>query len=183
MVKKNRIFFVLFWGVQCFSGQEIISKKDSVNGNQYSMEMDVKIDELLKREEMKCVHDRLIHKGSIKRKDVNSKLIEKKALANKIIIKPLSMADICTERPKLMGYKIQITVTNNSHDANNIRYEFRKKFPNLRIELDSSLRPNYKILAGSFFSKKSGESDLTNVRKVYYDAILIPYRIFCVESK
>lgn len=182
MVKKNRILFFLFWGGQCFSGQEIISKIDSVNGNLYSMEMYFRIDELLKREEMKCVHNKLIHKDNIKRKDVISRLVEKKTLANKII-KPLSIADICMERPKLMGYKIQITVTNNSNDANNIRYEFRKKFPNLRIELDSSLRPNYKILAGSFFSKKSGESDLRNVRKVYYGAILIPYRIFCVESK
>jgi len=172
----------------CFQNiyaQKIISKKDSVGGNVYTTQMDSRIDELLTRSEESCnrpggpkIVNNTTGGGSVISED--RPVISTPRVIN---TKSLSTADICRNRPKLSGYKIQIAVTNNSNDANKIRYEVRQSFPDLRTELDSSLRPNYKILAGSFFSKQSGSEDLRRVKRVYSGAILIPYRIFCVEAK
>ncbi|WP_337059130.1 SPOR domain-containing protein [Elizabethkingia meningoseptica] len=173
------LFFTVF--AQYFAAQEIINRKDSINGNVYSVEMDVRIDDLLRQIELNCLKPK-IKKGDTK-KSVYSKFLDKNKKESKIRFNTISMAEICKEKPKLMGYKIQIAVTNKGYEANKIRYEIRKKFPDLRTELDSSLRPNYKILAGSFFSKQSGSADLKRVRAIYPDAVLIVYRIFCAESK
>ena len=182
MTIKRYISFIIF-GVQYFSAQEIIKKIDSVNGHIYSIEMDVRIDDLLEKTENNCMQSSIKNGDNNKRKEIVNRLISKKKLTTKTNYTTLSIADICKEKPKLMGYKIQIATTNNGNDANKIRHDIRNNFPALRAEIDSSLRPNYKILAGSFFSKKSGNNDLKQVKKIYNDAILIPYRIFCVEAK
>ena len=100
-----------------------------------------------------------------KRKEIVNRLISKKKLTTKTNYTTLSIADICKEKPKLMGYKIQIATTNNGNAANKIRHDIRNNFPALRAEIDSSLRPNYKILAGSFFSKKVEIMILNKLRK------------------
>ena len=60
---------------------------------------------------------------------------------------------------------------------------FRRRFPQLKVETDASLRPNYKILAGSYFNKQSATSDLNAIRKEFKSAIAVQYRIFCAEAK
>ncbi|OPC37962.1 SPOR domain-containing protein [Elizabethkingia miricola] len=181
----NRKIFILIitLTIQYLNAQETILRKDSVNGNTYSIEMDIRIDDLLRQMENNCIKSIVNNRIDGKRKSIAKKPAIRKELVNKIGFATLSIADICKKKPKLMGYKIQVSVTNNNNDANKIRHQFRQKFPNLRTELDNSLRPNYKILAGSFFNKQSGGDDLRNVRGVYHEAILIPYRIFCIESK
>ncbi|MDX8569349.1 SPOR domain-containing protein [Elizabethkingia sp. HX XZB] len=178
-----KIYILLIgFSIQYVRAQEITNIKDSINGNVYSMEMDVRIDNLLKKMENNCIKSNIDSK-IITKKKVANKFIGKKETKKDISFSILSIADICRRQPKLMGYKIQIIVVNNSNEANKMRSEIRNNFPSLRVELDSSFRPNYRVLAGSFFSKQSGTIDLKNVRKIYHDAILIPYRIFCVESK
>ncbi|WP_407476772.1 SPOR domain-containing protein [Elizabethkingia anophelis] len=181
----NRKIFILIilLALQYLNAQETILRKDSINGNAYSIEMDIRIDDHLRQMEDNCMKSIVNNKIDGKRKSIVKKPVVRKELVNKMRFATLSIADICKKKPKLMGYKIQVSVTNNSNDANKIRYQFRQKFPNLRTELDNSLRPNYKILAGSFFSKQSGRDDLKSVRGIYHEAILIPYRIFCIESK
>ncbi|MEW7401960.1 SPOR domain-containing protein [Elizabethkingia anophelis] len=172
----------------CFQNiyaQKIISKKDSVGSNVYTTQMDSRIDELLTKSEESCNRPSgpKVVNNSGSGLVISDDRIVISTPRNSINTKTLSTADICRNRPKLSGYKIQVAVTNNSNDANKIRYEVRQSFPDLRTELDSSLRPNYKILAGSFFSKQSGSEDLRRVKRVYGSAVLIPYRIFCVEAK
>lgn len=82
-----------------------------------------------------------------------------------------------------MGYKIQVVVVKSNEEASKISVEFRNNFRNLKVEKDASLRPNYKILAGSYFSKQSAADDLRNIKRVYPSAMVIPYAVFCVEAK
>nr|WP_199162105.1 SPOR domain-containing protein [Elizabethkingia sp. ASV34] len=182
MVRKIYILLIALF-TQYFSAQETINKKDSINGNVYSIEMDIRINDLLEQTENKCRQYKINSKISDKRKIPVNKLLDRNKKMHKSHSIMLSIAEICKKKPKLMGYKIQVALTNNENDVNRIRYEVRKNFPNLRTELDGSLMPNYKIMAGSYFTKESGKIDLKKVRNIYHEAILIPYRIFCVESK
>ena len=97
--------------------------------------------------------------------------------------KELTTADICRNSPKLLGFKIQVGVGKNSAEANDMRADFRTKFPALKTEVDASLRPHYKLLAGSYFSKESAKDDYKQIKRYYSTAMLIPYRIFCAEAK
>ncbi len=82
-----------------------------------------------------------------------------------------------------MGYKIQITTVKSNEEANEVKSYFRKRFPNLKVETDASLRPNYKILAGSYFTKQSASGDLSKIREYFKSAVAVQYRIFCSEAK
>jgi cell division septation protein DedD len=97
--------------------------------------------------------------------------------------KELTTAEICRNSPKLLGFKIQVGVGKNSTEANDMRADFRSKFPALKTEVDASLRPHYKLLAGSYFSKESAKDDYKQIKRYYSTAMLIPYRIFCAEAK
>ncbi|WP_299180490.1 SPOR domain-containing protein, partial [uncultured Chryseobacterium sp.] len=95
----------------------------------------------------------------------------------------LTNAEICRKNPRILGYKIQITTVKSNEEANEVKAYFRKRFPNLKVETDASLRPNYKILAGSYFTKQSAASDLAKVKEYFKSAIAVQYRIFCAEAK
>jgi len=95
----------------------------------------------------------------------------------------LTNAEICRKNPRILGYKIQITTVKSNQEANEVKTYFRKRFPNLKVETDASLRPNYKILAGSYFTKQSAAADLSRVREYFKSAIAVQYRIFCAEAK
>jgi hypothetical protein len=64
-----------------------------------------------------------------------------------------------------------------------VKTYFRSKFPSIKVITDASLRPNYKVLAGSYFSKQSAAADLAKVRQIFKDARTVEYNIFCVEGK
>ena len=97
--------------------------------------------------------------------------------------KKLSTAEICKQNPRILGYKIQVAVVKSKAEADEIGLEFRKKFPAIKVEIDASLRPNYKVLAGSFFSKESAAPDLKKVRAEFKGATSVQYRVFCEEAK
>ena len=91
--------------------------------------------------------------------------------------------DLCRDHTKLSGYKIQIAVLKSMNESNEVVSYFRRKFPDLRAEKDVSLRPNYKVLVGSYFTKDSSKGDFNRIKKHFPNSILVPYRIFCNESK
>lgn len=97
--------------------------------------------------------------------------------------KSLSNAEICKQNPRILGYKIQIAVVKSKEEADKIRTDFRNYFPNIKVEIDASLRPNYKILAGSYFNRESASGDLRRIRSHFKSASSIQYRIFCSEAK
>jgi hypothetical protein len=44
---------------------------------------------------------------------------------------------------------------------------FRRRFPNMKVEIDASLRPNYKVMAGSYFTKQAAAADLARIRQLF----------------
>lgn len=148
---------------------QYVVKKDTLSGTELSFTSDERISDALEKIEENC------NRSS----NNNTKAPSKVLVANR----ELTNAEICRKNPKIMGFKIQVVVVKNNEDARKTATEFRNNFRSLKVETDASLRPNYKILAGSYFSKQSAADDLRNIKKVYPSAIVIPYAIFCVEAK
>ena len=144
---------------------QIITKRDTLNNNEFSITMDKRVDDVIESLEKEC------------NKKYHSKPNEPKTN------KPMSQAEICKKNPRILGYKIQVGVVKSIEEANKLRTEFRDAFPNIKVEIDASLRPNYKVLAGSYLSKESVSPDLKRVKSKFKGSIAIQYRVFCVEAK
>ena len=148
---------------------QYIVKKDTLSGTELSFSLDERINDALQKVEGNC--NRIT--------DAPVKAPTKIFVANR----ELTNAEICRKNPKIMGYKIQVVIVKSNEEASKISTEFRNNFRNLKVEKDASLRPNYKILAGSYFSKQSAADDLRNIKRVYPTATTIPYAVFCVEAR
>ena len=171
-----KIFSILsFFGFYTVDAQQVV-KRDTISGTELVMTMDSRVSDAMTSLEEKCA-----------RVAVNNSTIDDgvPTRPTKIFVpnRELTNAEVCRKNPRILGYKIQITTVKNNDEANEIKAYFRKRFPNLKVETDASLRPNYKILAGSYFTKQSAASDLSKVREYFKSAIAVQYRIFCAEAK
>ncbi|WP_124640370.1 SPOR domain-containing protein [Amniculibacterium aquaticum] len=171
----SRTFFIALALISHLSSAQQVTKRDTLNGTELIMTMDTKISNELSDLEEKCLD----------KKDRNPNFENGTKENNKIVVpnRALTNEEICRKNPRISGFKIQVVVVKSNDEANKIRSDFRTKFPYLKVEIDASLRPNYKILAGSYFTKTSAASDLKSIRKQYNTAVPIQYRIFCVEAK
>jgi len=164
---KLFVFSALFCFYQIDA--QYVVKKDTLSGTELSFSLDERVNDALEKIEDKC--------------DRNAgapvKVPPKVLVANR----ELTNAEICRKNPKIMGFKIQVVIVKSNEEARKIATEFRNDFRSLKVETDASLRPNYKILAGSYFSKQSAGDDLRNIIKAYPSARIIPYAVFCVEAK
>lgn len=173
-----KIFSVLsLFGFYNIEAQQVV-KRDTLAGTELIMSMDPKVKDALENLEDKC--SRTVANNSSREDDDNSY-----AKPAKIYVpsRELTHAEICRKNPRILGYKIQITTVKSNEEANEVKAYFRRRFPNLKVETDASLRPNYKILAGSYFTKESAASDLSKVKEYFKSAIAVQYRIFCAEAK
>ncbi|MGV4414738.1 SPOR domain-containing protein [Chryseobacterium sp. T1] len=154
---------------------QYVVKKDTISGTQVSITMDSRVDQLLSKQEDNCNRNNVS----------NTNIDTPKSTTPKIVVpnRELSNDEICRKNPKIMGYKIQVAVVKSNEEASKIALEFRQSFPSLKVEKDASLRPNYKILAGSYFTKQSASADLNRVKSMYGNAVAVQYRVFCVEAK
>jgi hypothetical protein len=164
---KLFIFSALFCFYQIDA--QYVVKKDTLSGTELSFSLDERINDALEKIEDKCDRN-----ASTPTKTPTKVLVANRELTN---------AEICRKNPKIMGFKIQVVIVKSNEEARKIATEFRGNFRNLKVETDASLRPNYKILAGSYFSKQSASDDLRNISKTYPTARVIPYAVFCVEAK
>ncbi|WP_144283192.1 SPOR domain-containing protein [Chryseobacterium echinoideorum] len=166
------ISFVSFYTVEA---QQVV-KKDTLAGTELVMTMDAKVNDALSSLENKCATSTAAKANS--EDDVPSK-------PPKIYVpsRELTNAEICRRNPRILGYKIQIATVKSNDEANEIKAYFRKRFPSIKIETDASLRPNYKILAGSYFTKQSASGDLARIKEYFKSAIAVQYRVFCAEAK
>lgn len=148
---------------------QYVVKKDTLTGTELSFALDERINDALEKIEGNCnrISDAPVRTPT-------KVLVPSRELTN---------AEICRKNPKIMGFKIQVVTVKSNEEARKIATEFRNNFRSLKVETDASLRPNYKILAGSYFSKQSASDDLRNVKRVYPSAIVVPYAVFCVEAK
>lgn len=171
-----KIFSVLsFFAFYAVEAQQVV-KRDTLSGTELIMTMDSRVSSTIANLEEKC--SRVAVNNS-------STDIDAPERAPKVFVpsRELTNAEICRKNPRILGFKLQVTTVKSNEEANEVKTYFRKRFPNLKVETDASLRPNYKILAGSYFTKQSASSDLSKVREYFKSAIAVPYRIFCAEAK
>ncbi|TXI88758.1 MAG: SPOR domain-containing protein [Chryseobacterium sp.] len=180
-----KIFSILsLFGFYNIEAQQVV-KKDTLSGTELVMTMDSKINAALEGIEGKCA--KVTPTNSPKDFSNNDSGISTgiNTKPPKIFVpsRELTNAEICKKNPRILGFKIQITTVKSNEEANEVKSYFRKRFPNLKVETDASLRPNYKILAGSYFTKQSAASDLSKIREYFKSAVAVQYRIFCAEAK
>lgn len=172
-----KIFSVLsFFGFYTFDAQQVV-KKDTLSGTELVMTMDSRVNDAMSGLEEKCA------KVAVNTSTPTD--YDAPAKPPKIFVpnRELTNAEVCRKNPRILGFKIQITTVKSNEEANEVKAYFRKRFPNLKVETDASLRPNYKILAGSYFTKQSAAADLSRVREYFKSAVAVQYRIFCAEAK
>ena len=181
-----KILFKIFAFLPLFifngiDAQQVV-KSDTLSGTPLIMTMDKKIGDLLGTIEDKCATKYTSNDSNSWKNDSED---SPKITGPKINVpeRELTQAEICRRNPRIMGYKIQLAVVKSNEEAREVGMYFRRRFPNMKVEIDASLRPNYKVMAGSYVSKESANSDYNSVRKTFKDARLIPYRVFCVEAK
>lgn len=166
---------LFFLGTHSTQAQQIV-KNDTISGTPLVISMDEKVDELLGNLEDKCATNIGSSSGSVNNNSSRNPIIA-------VPEKELSKAEICRRNPRIMGYKIQIAVVKSNEEAREVGMYFRRRFPNMKVEIDASLRPNYKVMAGSYLTRQSAASDLSKVRPFFKSAIAVQYRVFCVEAK
>ncbi|MEI3788500.1 MULTISPECIES: SPOR domain-containing protein [unclassified Chryseobacterium] len=177
-----KIFSILsLFGFYSVEAQQVV-QKDTLAGTELIMTMDSKVSTALGGIEDKC--SRTADGPSVRENNTDSGIVTSPR-PPKIYVpsRELSNAEICRKNPRILGFKIQITTVKSNEEANEVKSYFRKRFPNLKVETDASLRPNYKILAGSYFTKQSAASDLSKIREYFKSAIAVQYRIFCSEAR
>ncbi len=170
---KATLFCTILFSYHAFAQQ--VEKKDTLSGTELTISMDQKL-----MNDMTKIEDYCDRVGT--NNPSNSPSFGTKP---KIYVadRELTTQEVCRRNPRILGYKIQIAVVKSNTEANEVKAYFRKRYPTLKVETDASLRPNYKVLAGSYFTKESASSDLSKIRKDFKSANAIQYRIFCVEAK
>ena len=174
-MKKLLLLLLMSFNVLFVNGQ--IAKTDSLVSENLTIVMDARISALLDNYENCNLKDKTV----VEKVDISNNIdsSSKKNTENKV----KTISEICRDHTKLSGYKIQIAVLKSMNESNEVVSYFRRRFPDLRAEKDVSLRPNYKVLVGSYFTKESSRSDFNRIKKHFPNSILVPYRIFCNESK
>ena len=176
-LKIFSVFFLLFFNA--YEAQQII-KTDTIAGTPVSIMMDEKVNELLMGIEEKCATANS-YKGSENVGNSETPRVNTPKIS--VPERELTNAEICRRNPRIMGYKIQLAVVKSNDEAREVGMYFRRRFPNMKVEIDASLRPNYKVMAGSYFTKQSAAADLARVKQYFKSAIPVQYRVFCVEAK
>ena len=164
-----------------FDAQQVV-KKDTIDGTPLSMMMDEKVSTLLSDIEDKCATKLGSSSGNFGN-EYNDNSPKTTTPRISVPEKELTNAEICRKNPRIMGFKIQLAVVKSNEEAREVGMFFRRRFPNMKVEIDASLRPNYKVMAGSYFSRQSAASDLSRIKQHFKGAIAIQYRVFCVEAK
>ena len=155
-----------------------VEKKDTLSGTELTMTMDQRLLNDLTKIEDYC--DRIASNKASNNTSSSGTTTKPKVY---VADRALTNAEICRNNPRILGYKIQIAVVKSNAEANEVKEYFRRRFPSLKVMTDASLRPNYKILAGSYFTKNSAAADLKAIRGEFKSAIAVQYSVFCVEAK
>lgn len=167
-------FLGLLLGLSASINAQITTQTETIGDTELTITMDKRIENSIEALENSCKNK--ANKTGVEGTKISSNTPNTSG-------KSLSKVEICRQNPRILGYKIQIAVVKSKEEADKIRADFRSKFPSIKVEVDASLRPNYKILAGSYYTKESASSDLRSVRKSFGGASAVQYRVFCTEAK
>lgn len=155
---------------------QIVSESDTISGTPLRLSMDQRISNLMEELEGKCLREGTT---SPTKSSGNEGITVRPSGSSR----PLTRAEICRQNPTILGYKIQIAVVKSNKEANEVKAYFRRRFPSIKVETNAALRPNYRILAGSYASKQSAARDLSRIRQYFNQARSVQYRVFCEEAQ
>lgn len=172
-----RISLLLLFMLNYQVGAQQVVKNDTISGTPLTISMDKNIDALLSNMEENCALENA--RAAERASQPATRPTTRTTTPNR----PLTTQEICRQNPRIQGFKIQLVVVKSNAEANEVKAYFRRRFPRIKAETDASLRPNYKVLVGSYFTKESAAADLRNIRQYFKNAITVPYNIFCLEGK
>ncbi|MBV7440477.1 SPOR domain-containing protein [Weeksellaceae bacterium TAE3-ERU29] len=155
----KKILFLVVCLFLSFSYAQI-SVKDSLSGGEYNLDVNSAIDSLITKE---------------------AKANCWKA-ASSSSVQPEETVDICAKNPKVRGYRIQIRYTKDRNTANQVIREFNASFPDLPSEMVYT-RPDYRVLVGEYFSKRSGAMDMAKIKRKYPGAFFVQWAVWCRKAK
>lgn len=173
------IFLIIFASMYTIDAQQV-TKRDTISGNVLITTMDSKVSDGLADLEDKCAVTKSTSSNSGTK--IDSEEVEK---PKKVLVpsRALTQAEICRQNPQLSGFKIQLAVVKSMEEANEVRTYFRSKYPDIKVMIDAALRPNYKILAGSYFTKQGAQKEISRIKGHFKNAVPVTYKIYCNESK
>lgn len=153
------LFFILA------NAQEKIDTVKINNNGTSTIELDSRINAFLKaREDASCAVE-------VKR------LPERKPEAPKG-----TASDPCANQTQISGFKIQIYYSKNRKDADKVKQEFDRDFPNLSSQV-VYYAPDYRVLVGDYFTKGAANSDIRRLKSRYNSAFSIPFKVMCRRAK
>ncbi|MCX8676664.1 SPOR domain-containing protein [Apibacter sp. B3706] len=168
---KSYIFLLLFFICISFKAQQIITKVDSATGGKLIINADEEILKMVSEDEL-C-------------KKFGDTTRESKPISStdkKPVNRPVSPENICGRRNDIPGFMIKVGEAKTEKEINTLTTEFRKLFPELRVE-KSYLRPDWRLLAGDYFKRESAKSDLKRIKRNFPSALLVNWRIYCNRAK
>ena len=184
MKNFHKYLLILFLAVFYKIDAQQVTKTDTISGTPLTISMDRNISESLGKLEENCA---LANVRAAERRNNNTiernTETETRKDTKVVASRALTTAEICRQNPRILGVKIQLAVVKSNEEANEVKAYFRRRFPSIKVETDASLRPNYKILAGSYFNKGTAAGDLARIREYFKSAIPVQYRVFCAEAK
>lgn len=108
---------------------------------------------------------------------------EKKNCPNTSFVPPrkLTPAEKCASQNKIMGYKIQIFYTKDRNAAEKVKNDFARQNPGYTAEL-VYLAPDYRVLVGDYFTRKTAGPDLKRIQRTYPAAFTVQWRVWCRKA-
>ena len=163
---KNCIAFICFILLSVFSNaQEKIDTVVIRHNGTLKIELDERINDIITtKEKTSCPV-------------VVKKVVEKKEVAPKA-----NASDPCAYQTQLNGFKIQIYYSKNRAEADKVKNEFERSYPNLSAQV-VYFAPDYRVLVGDYFTKNSASSDIRKLRSKYNSSFAIPYKVLCRRAK
>ena len=168
-MKKFIVLFLFIFSASAFA-QEKIDTVQIINNGTLNMEIDSRINNVIKaKEDAVCTYT------SPTKKPIDKKPIDKKP----VVVKS---NDPCAGMPQVSGFKIQIYYSKNRADADKVRAEFNKIYPDISAQV-VYYAPDYRVLVGDYFSKSSASKDIRRLKSNYNSAFSIPYKVLCRKAK
>jgi len=93
-----------------------------------------------------------------------------------------SSNDPCANQTQINGFKVQIYYSKNRSDADKVKNEFERSYPNLSAQI-AYFAPDYRVLVGDYFTKSSASKDIRKLKSKYNSSFSIPYKILCRRAK
>lgn len=167
------LFLIAIFQINTTQAQVFTTKKDTILGTELTFSADRNVSRLIEDLESKCAN-----KNNWLKDNNNSN----NSIVNSSPKRKLSNAEICRQNPRILGVKIQLALVKSKKEADEVALYFRRRFPYIKVQQDASLRPNYKVLAGSYFTKEDAAKDLRSIRVYFKNAVPVKYMIFCAEA-